>query len=182
MKKNARQSDNGNGSTLGGVPVESPDAPSGDAPVPDSSGDAGPDAPSGDASEDSEPDTGATPIDTPKRRGRPKGYKNKPKPESARASRADSIAGIEKLLLNLHFMGAKILASPELRITPEESHDLAAAAVEVAMLYNFNASEKTIAWTNLAVVMGAVYGTRLYVILDRKEEEKKKIGKLELVK
>lgn len=64
-----------------------------------------------------------------------------------------------------------MLKVDELTITPEESKQLAEAITAVTELYDVPlASEKTIAWVNLAMVVGAVEGTRIAALLINKKK------------
>lgn len=92
-----------------------------------------------------------------KRRGRPKGSRNgKTKTVST------SLEGIEGILLSLHMMGAAMTGIPELALTEKESSQLSDAIARVASYYDLAASEKTLAWINLAVIAGGIYGTRAF--------------------
>jgi hypothetical protein len=59
-------------------------------------------------------------------------------------------------------MGATILNVPELAMSQPEAKNLSEAIARVASHYDIGASEKTLAWVNLAVVAGGLYGTRAY--------------------
>lgn len=110
-----------------------------------------------------------------KRRGRPPGSGRKAgKPSKKTVS--SSLEGIEGILLSLHLMGAAFLKIPELQLADEEAAKLSEAIGRVAALYDFGASEKTLAWINLAVCMGGVYGTRIfaYNLRIKSEAEKKR--------
>lgn len=73
-------------------------------------------------------------------------------------------------------MAATFVKIPELSLTEKEAKDLSAAIDRVASLYDFGASEKTLAWVNLAMCVGGIYGTRMfaYSVRHRAEEEAKK--------
>lgn len=103
-----------------------------------------------------------------KRRGRKPGTKNKPKETS------DNLAGIESILFSIHAMGAAITHTPELALSMEEAHLIADAAQKVAENYPLVVDPKTVAWINLAMVLGTVYGTRIIAIGARHKEERKK--------
>jgi hypothetical protein len=76
-------------------------------------------------------------------------------------------------LLSIHLMGATILKVPELALSDEEAKKITAAVAKVASHYDVGASEKSIAWANLAICAGGVYGTRIwtYQLRTKAEEE-----------
>jgi hypothetical protein len=114
---------------------------------------------------------------TGKRRGRPPGSKARHH-KAGKASSAPSLEGIESILLSLHLIAAKITHIDELELSEEESKRLSDALSRVAVLYDIEASEKTLAWLNLALCCGSIYGTRMmaYSLRTRTEEESKKKG------
>jgi hypothetical protein len=118
-----------------------------------------------------------------KRRGRPPGSGKSAgvKTSSAKPKAVPtSLDGIEKILLSLHMMGASMLNVPELMLSEKEASDLSEAIARVAALYDFGASEKTLAWTNLAVCMGGMYGTRFFAFnLRMKAEAEAKKAKVQ---
>lgn len=73
-------------------------------------------------------------------------------------------------------MGAAILKIPELQLAQEEAEQLSKAINRVAALYDFGASEKTLAWINLAMCAAGLYGTRIfaYELRMKAEAEAKK--------
>lgn len=107
----------------------------------------------------------------PKRgRGRPPGSKTRN--GKAKAEKIPtSLDGIEGILLSLHTMGATFAKVPELNLTDEEAKKLSAAIERVASLYDFGASEKTLAWVNLAMCVGGIYGTRVFAYSMRTKQE-----------
>ena len=108
-----------------------------------------------------------TPIK--RKRGRPKGSGK----GSSQKTKTDqtSLDGIEAILLNLHMMGAAFLKVPELQLSPEEAEKLSEAIARVSALYDFGASEKTLAWVNLTMALGSVYGTRIFAYSLRMKAE-----------
>lgn len=72
----------------------------------------------------------------------------------------------------IHLGLATIVKTPELELEKEESDKLAAAAVNVAGFYNIEASEKALAWTNLAVVGFMTYGPRVFAMRLRWQTER----------
>lgn len=147
---------------------------------PSSLGIAAPKAASNPASEPIAPGIGAGNSfaeSAPRKRGRPKGSKNKGRVETAPGQKAalpvdrDAISAI---LLSCHAMLAGIAKTPELAIDKQESDALADASAKVAELYDVSADPKTVAWCNLAMTVGMIYGTRFIAISARRKNERAK--------
>lgn len=66
-----------------------------------------------------------------------------------------------------------ITKTPELMLSESESTELAKALTTVNSFYNVEVAEKTMAWMNLAMVGGMIYGTRLVAIRQRRQSERK---------
>jgi hypothetical protein len=64
-------------------------------------------------------------------------------------------------------MGAAILDTPELVLDESEAKALADASAKVAAHYNHTIDPRTMAWVNLAMVAGGIYGTRIFAIRAR---------------
>ncbi len=109
----------------------------------------------------------------PKRRGRPRGSTNRKTAGTNTAAGAESTAfitaNLEKVLYNLHKMGAGLLNVPELAIEQNEAALLAEAVKEVATAYDFSAilNPKTQAWIDFGIACTAVYGERVLYILHK---------------
>lgn len=103
----------------------------------------------------------------PKRRGRKPGGKNKPRAGSSQASAEIVTANLEKVLFNLHKMGAGLLNEPDIAIEKEDAALLAEAVKEIATAYDFTAmmNPKTQAWIDLSIACTAVYGERVMKIM-----------------
>jgi hypothetical protein len=71
------------------------------------------------------------------------------------------------VLLTLHFAAAKFCECPELQLANEEAATLAVAIQKVNDQYNATMSPKVLAWMQLAMVSGSIYGTRIYAIRAR---------------
>lgn len=80
---------------------------------------------------------------------------------TAQAKKAPlDLGGIETLLLSAHAMLAGILSTPELELDKSEAKKISTALQEVEKHYPIGVNEKTMALTNLALVMGGIYGSR----------------------
>lgn len=117
------------------------------------------------------PPTGAGEVK--RGRGRPPGSSTGTGAKKEKVSA--SLEGIEGILLSLHTIAATVLKVPELSLSEPEAKQLTSAMNRVAAHYDVGASEKTLAWMNLAVCAGGIYGTRLwsYQLRTKSEAEKK---------
>jgi hypothetical protein len=52
----------------------------------------------------------------------------------------------------------------KIALVQSEAHDLSKAVVEVQKFYPLHVSEKALAWANLCMVAGAVYGSRIVAV------------------
>ncbi|MDE2104815.1 MAG: hypothetical protein KGL39_46695 [Patescibacteria group bacterium] len=60
-----------------------------------------------------------------------------------------------------------------MQLSPDEAKEFADAAVNVAKHYDIGASAKAIAWTDLAMVAGSIYGVRAMTIMNRKHDQQR---------
>lgn len=105
-----------------------------------------------------------------KRRGRPRGSRNLTSIKQEKQVSTD-LSGI---LYSLHLMGAAILNVKELQLDKEEAKNLGDAVARVNSLYDgLILSEKQLAWVNLAMVGGTIYGPRFVAYSQRMKNEKK---------
>lgn len=74
--------------------------------------------------------------------------------------------------MSAHTMLAALTSVPELELDKSEAEKLGAGIVNVSRHYDIGATQKTIDWTNLIMVVGAVYGTRLAAVRMRKAAQK----------
>lgn len=72
----------------------------------------------------------------------------------------------------IHLGISALTKTPEIELEKSESDRLAQASVDVAKHYNIEASEKALAWTNLAVVGFSTYGPRVFAMRMRWEIER----------
>lgn len=102
-------------------------------------------------------------------RGRPKGSGSRASGK-ATASPLD-IGSVETILFNLHAMVAAATGFDKLALNNEEANSLAKAVNNVQQFYPTHISAKSLAWTNLFMVAGTVYGSRAVAIwADQKAE------------
>lgn len=133
-------------SNVGGIPVEQFDASA------TGNGSAG---------------TGSADEQPKRKRGRPPGSRNSGTGTAAPSKGNVSVKGIEALLLSIHQMCAMILKAPELMLAETEASALATAIADVARYYPTNFDGRAVAWANLAMVAGGLYGTRALAIYAR---------------
>lgn len=62
--------------------------------------------------------------------------------------------------------------TPELALEESEAAELATALSTVNSFYRVEVAEKTLAWINLAMVGGMIYGSRLIAIRERRSSER----------
>jgi hypothetical protein len=74
------------------------------------------------------------------------------------------------MLMTAHGMLSGITRVPELQLAQAESDELAKALSTVNKYYGVEASDKTIALLNLALVGGMIYGTRFVAIRERRSQ------------
>jgi hypothetical protein len=105
---------------------------------------------------------------TGKRRGRPPGTKNRvPLGGTSKAEKESNISGLEGVLVTIHLAAAKMLDTPELQLTEAEAHSLAGAVQKVNEQYQTMLNPRALAWLQLAMVAGSIYGTRIYAVRAR---------------
>lgn len=117
----------------------------------------------------------------PKRRGRPAGSRNGVRaPKEAKQNITLVTANLEKVLFNLHLMGAAMLNEPELMLDRDnngnpgdESKLLAEAVAEVATAYDFTSilNPKTQALVDLGIACATVYGGRITRIMSKSKRK-----------
>jgi len=109
-------------------------------------------------------------------RGRPRGSSGA-STKSSRADQKQATTDLTGILLSIHLMAASIVQVKELELDEKEAQRLSAAINRVNVLYGgFILPEKQLAWINLAVTMGHVYGPRAmaYKLRMKTEAEEKK--------
>jgi hypothetical protein len=103
------------------------------------------------------------------KRGRPKGSKNGVK--TGGTSKKSDLSGLEGILLSVHFFLAKGLEVSELELAEDEAKQLASAMTRVTECYDTKFNPKVMAWTNLSLMLGSIYGPRFWAIKNRKDAE-----------
>ena len=101
---------------------------------------------------------------TGKRRGRPRGTGS----AQVASKKTANLDGIEVTILGVHQMLAAIAATPELELSESESAKLADNIKKVASFYDQSViAPKTLAWLNLTMCCGTIYGPRIFTIINR---------------
>jgi len=95
-----------------------------------------------------------------RRRGRPPGSGK----AKAHTSSTVDPASVEVLLFNVHAMLAVATGMDKLAINQTEAGTLAQAVCQVQQYYPTHISAKSMAWANLIMVAGSVYGSRAVAI------------------
>lgn len=119
----------------------------------------------------------AASTETRRGRGRPPGSSaNTGGTQTSKAKIQASLDGIEGILLSMHLMASTFLKVPELALSDDEAKKLTTAIARVASHYDVSASDKSLAWVNLAMCAGGIYGTRIwaYQLRTKSEEEAKR--------
>jgi len=74
----------------------------------------------------------------------------------------------------MHGMLAAISKTPEMALDNEEAMALAKGIADVAQYYPVNMAPEIYAWINLAMIAVPIYGSRIYLVSQRRREEKMK--------
>src|SRR5271170_7829699 len=96
----------------------------------------------------------------PKRRGRPKGSKNRQSSGGSDTEEKTPLhltADLESLLISAHLMLASVTVE-EMMIDPTEADRLAKALRELAKFYPMGLDPKKFAWAQFAMAIGGIYG------------------------
>jgi hypothetical protein len=104
-----------------------------------------------------------------RRRGRPPGSGNK-QPAAQKAT-PNITANLESLIVSGHIMLAKLIDWDELILDDDEARKLSDGLKEVAKHYTMEMDPKKLAWMNLSMIAGGIYGPR---IISAWRENKKK--------
>lgn len=120
--------------------------------------------------------TASSGSSTTKRRGRPPGRTGTgttPAPKKA------NLEGIELILLSGHEMMAAFLETPEFALSKDEAEKLSGSIQRVASFYDAaGLAPKAVAWLNLTMCVGGLYGPRIIAVM-AKDRSKKKTLKIE---
>jgi len=71
-------------------------------------------------------------------------------------------------------MLAMMVRIPEMRIDESEAAKLSKGIANVARHYDVTATQKTIDWSNLVMVLAMIYGTRMMAIGARRKADRQK--------
>lgn len=105
-----------------------------------------------------------------RKRGRPPGSGAK-----AKENVHIDVGSVETILFNVHAMVAAATGYDKVAINQEEASSLAKAVNNVQQFYPTHISAKALAWTNLFMVAGTIYGSRIVAIwADNKAAENNK--------
>jgi len=80
-------------------------------------------------------------------------------------------------LFSIHATLAVIAKEPAIALTERESETLAKAAQNVALHYHVAASEKALAWGNLAITIATIYGPRAYLIIHKNKPGEQNVSR-----
>lgn len=83
-----------------------------------------------------------------------------------------SSISLESLLYSIHLMGAEFLSVSELELDKGECKKLADAITEVGKYHALSFDPKKVAYFNLAVVAGGIYGSRFLAVRNRQKLDK----------
>lgn len=135
------------------------------------------------------------PPEAPRKRGRPPGSKNAPKPEGLQATQIPGDApkrgrprkgptlefdkeSLARSVKGTHGTLAFFLNAPELVLSDKEAEELASAFADFAREFDFEPNPKIMAAANLIGVAGIVYVPRIITIARRVKEQKKRAPKI----
>jgi hypothetical protein len=81
-------------------------------------------------------------------------------------------------------VAANLTKIPELNLDPMEARKLAESIANVAQQYDIAVAQRTLAWMDLTVTVGGIYGTRAYAYHLRMQAERqgKKLGPVPIPK
>lgn len=96
----------------------------------------------------------------------------KPGTGKAQASGTIDPDNIEVLLFNVHSMLAMMTGIGQLELNQQEAGTLAKAVCTVQAYYPTHISAKSLAWANLVMVAGGIYGSRAVAVWAENQAEK----------
>jgi hypothetical protein len=114
----------------------------------------------------------------PKRRGRPRGSKNRQYGGSTETEAKSTFhleLDIKSLLISGHLMLASMTA-PEMMLDITEAEHMETDLKRLAQFYPIGMDPKKFAWCQLSMTLGSVYVTRLIAIYKRMQTEAEKKG------
>jgi hypothetical protein len=112
--------------------------------------------------------TGGDSFGVRRKRGRPRGSANTQKAQP----KSNLVADLESLLISGHFMLAGVLDMKELEIDEIEAKRLSEALTKLSEFYPVGMSPKKMAWINLSMALGSIYGPRAVAIAKKVPKKK----------
>lgn len=106
-----------------------------------------------------------------KRRGRKPN--SAPSGNRARSSNKASIEALTRALAIVHLGIASATKTPEIALEDEEAQTLASAVNNVLIEFDIRPDPKSEAIFGLVVAAGSIYGPRVYLVRERKKQERK---------
>lgn len=106
-------------------------------------------------------------------KGKPRGRRGGFAASTQKASVNLEVSGVESILLSVHSMLAVLTRVPEFELDKDDANKLAQASVNVGRHYNLEAAQKTVDWTNLAMIVAQIYGAKLLMYRMRRVEKRK---------
>jgi hypothetical protein len=129
--------------------------------------------------------TGADSDFGARRRGRPRGSKNRTgtgTDSEAEETIHKGLADLTGILLTGHMMLAALTAVKEFELEKKEAQDLSDAIKQVLKFHPIGLNPKYFAYANLAFICATVYGTRMLAFSIRKDTEKASKPKVVAIK
>jgi hypothetical protein len=102
-----------------------------------------------------------------------RGSAGRASPRAAAPQAPLSVDALAFSITGIHALLSATLQIPELALDKSEGDALAKALANLQRFYNIQVTEKALAWSNLAMTLATVYGTRLGAIAARKAADKR---------
>lgn len=109
-----------------------------------------------------------------KRRGRPKGSKNKPKEAPSSGTLGVDLGSLALQIEALHAIAAATTKMPELQLSSQEAKAIAARVKDITEYYGYKPSGPAMLWIGLAGTMAMAYVPRFIAIKARMPKRAKK--------
>lgn len=108
-----------------------------------------------------------------KKRGRKSGNATASTRSRSKASNQASVEGLTRMLAIIHMGIASATKTPELKLEDEEAEALAKSTAVVLEEFDIRPDPKIEAIIGLVTTAGMIYGPRVYLIAERKKQEKR---------